>query len=192
MKRLNDDFGLANITFDLKGYRVIPHDRWANNQDDAQMRRTLRQGGYSTLNLYYVDAVKGTGFFSTVTGLCNYPREVALDAPSTYPRDGCLILSSQLGYRTSTHEIGHWLGLMHTFQDDCSGEGDYVDDTPPHDTPTELCFPWARTCDGGRSLELAKNYMNNLPSSCSTDFTPGQALRMRSMWNRLRRRNVST
>jgi hypothetical protein len=38
------------------------------------------------------------------------------------------------------HEVGHWLGLLHTFEgEDCTGLGDLVDDTPQQAVPTQGC-----------------------------------------------------
>lgn len=87
---------------------------------------------------------------------CRYLVSSALprwDITPTTPRnqyvnDGCNILSGTMpgswmtDYNfggTSVHEIGHWNGLMHPFQDEtCSANnwGDYIADTPQMDTST--------------------------------------------------------
>ncbi|MEM6642515.1 MAG: M43 family zinc metalloprotease [Bacteroidota bacterium] len=77
----------------------------------------------------------------------------------------------------ATHEVGHWLGLYHTFQRGCSGPGDYVPDTPPaSEEPISLgeCPLEVSTCGNRRNIE---NYMDYF-HGCKKMFTQGQVLRM--------------
>lgn len=75
---------------------------------------------------------------------------------------------------TFTHEVGHWLNLDHTFYLGCSGDGDYVADTPTTEGAAG-CGPGAYSCGHTTNGE---NYMD-YNSSCYKMFTEGQVDRMR-------------
>ncbi|CEJ93601.1 Putative Metalloprotease MEP1 [[Torrubiella] hemipterigena] len=61
--------------------------------------------------------------------------------------------------KTTTHEIGHWLGLYHTFEGGCDAENDLVDDTPATTGDDYTCSKKTDTCPGMPGLDPIYNYM---------------------------------
>ena len=102
----------------------------------------------------------------------------------TYGRDGSFPALDQ--GRILTHEIGHYLGLFHTFQgeifqdgcgnSDCYGSGDFICDTNPQQYPHYGCSLGTSSCG---SVDPIQNYMGYSDDLCKNNFTPEQILRMR-------------
>lgn len=92
--------------------------------------------------------------------------------------------------RTTTHEIGHWLGLIHTWGDTNCGD-DYCADTPQceNGNQTTNCGPVFSNCGGVRTRNMTENYLDYSPDSCMNVFTKNQAERMLAVIEKSPRRN---
>ncbi len=78
--------------------------------------------------------------------------------------------------RTTTHEIGHWLGLLHTWGDEECGT-DYCDDTPPAfaaNNATGECPDIYSECTGVQTRNMIENYMDYSADECMNIFTKCQ------------------
>lgn len=89
-----------------------------------------------------------------------------------------------------THEVGHWLGLHHTFRGGCNPilGGDLVQDTPVHTNGRNNRYVQNSPCNGtldtcpGAGVDPVTNMMSY--ADCGEELTPGQIIRVRNSWNR--------
>jgi Pregnancy-associated plasma protein-A len=96
---------------------------------------------------------------------------------------------------TLVHLVGHYAGLLHTFEaaagdcnESCAQTSDAVHDTPPHRWLYDedgQCVP-LDTCKAAPGMDPMTNYMNLEPDLCASEFTPGQVERMERMVRRYR------
>ena len=160
---MNSDYAPSGVSFVLKGVDYTVNPDWSENQDELAMKTALRIGDYKTLNVYFLTNLGGG-----LLGYSTFPDDFAPGTDDFY-YDGCTILStsvpggSETHYdegKTATHEIGHWLGLYHTLEGGCTGNGDYVSDTPAEASATSGCPTGRDSCTGKAGLDPITNFMD--------------------------------
>jgi hypothetical protein len=178
----------TGFTFTLAGITRTDNAAWfyANpgGVNEHSMKQTLKQGGDNALNWYSTTAGAYLGWaylpdITTKPGQ-TYLDGVVVDWESMKGTSRTYAGQYDQG-ETGTHEVGHWLNLEHTFYGGCSAKGDFVDDTPAEKTPTSGCPAGKDTCRAP-GLDPIHNYMDYSYDSCYTEFTAGQAQRMRDAW----------
>lgn len=129
------------------------------------------------MNIWVVDYYGGGSGWTTLPSTVNSSSAAKIDGiimrDEYMGRTGTSYASS----RVITHEVGHWLNLMHTYGGSFGSCGDdQVSDTPP--TPgNQSCSKSNARCTGG-ALENVENYMDY--TFCMKNFTEGQKTRMRA------------
>ncbi len=86
--------------------------------------------------------------------------------------------------RTSTHELGHWMNLLHPWGEKvgfCDSLGDLVDDTPPQAASNGLCTMGLDSCPVDGIPDMCNNFMDYPADALRVFFTAGQVERMRNM-----------
>jgi hypothetical protein len=154
---------------------------------ETAMKNALRTGTADDLNFY---TNSGGGYLGWATFPNEYTARPNMDGVVCYWAS--LPGSNYVPYNegdTGTHEVGHWLGLYHTFQGGCSTTNDGVADTPAERAPTFGC-PSGNldTCRKKNTpgLDPYENFMDYTDDPCMYKFSLGQADRTDSMWSTYR------
>jgi hypothetical protein len=154
---------------------------------ETNAKRALHVGGPRTLNVYVANIGGG------LLGWSSFPMT---SYGGQLYNDGVVVLDESMPTGTmkpynqgdtATHEVGHWLGLYHTFEGGCSGVGDLIGDTPFEATPAHHCAAAGRdSCKAKPGLDPVHNFMDYTEDFCMNQFTPGQVAWMSGSWQKMR------
>ncbi len=172
---LNAAYQAHGFQFQLQTVTRTNNSKWFTGcygSQETKMKNALAVNVASTLNIYSCKPGQG------ILGYAYLPETL----PETDKRHGVVLLYSSLPGGTAspynlgdtgTHEVGHYLGLDHTFAGGCNG-GDGVADTPAEASAAYGCPTGRDTCSAP-GLDPIYNFMDYTDDACMYEFTSGQA-----------------
>lgn len=171
--------------------------------EDLALKNLIRWNPHHYINIWVVREICSASAGCDVAGYAYLPDHHGSG------HDGIVVEARWLGNTEANstvliHEMGHYLGLRHTFEGGCSNnnclaEGDRVCDTRPDQTTAPMpCDGAANSCSTDVNLndpnnpfttdegEHFWNYMDYGDWDCYTEFTQGQSDRMEFFLNEVR------
>ena len=204
-KAIKDQLAVLNAAYAPRGFRFelapsVPGNpnpdytdnaAWFND-DEVAYKTALKEGSGDDLNIYTNNGggFLGYAYYPTVVGTAYNVLDGLVLAYGTLPGGQQPGISDIPGFiynlgDTAVHEVGHYLGLAHTFEGHCSTYNDGVADTPAEKSPDFYCTVGRNSCkDGNALLELdpIHNFMDYSDDLCLDEFSGGQAERMNVQW----------
>lgn len=172
-------------------------------QDDAALKRIGQWDPRSFINIWIVRSINSSTNGPGVAGYAYLPS-IHGSAADGIVLEAAFMNGDADNAKVLIHEMGHYLGLYHTFEggcknDDCTANGDRVCDTPPDGSVAAIaCGTATNTCTTdandhssnnpfrpvnmgglGDQPDMIRNYMDYGQSQCQDKFTEGQKQRMR-------------
>jgi hypothetical protein len=175
---LNQDFRGSGFSFYKKSVDRTKSDTWfamGYGGNEYYAKKKLAIDPANTLNFYTANlgmGLLGWAYLPWSFEESHYMHGVVVHYASL-PGGS---FTNYNGGQTGTHEIGHYLGLYHTFDGGCA-DGDYCADTPAEESPARGCPVGRDTCVSAGEDPI-HNYMDYSYDSCMYEFSADQGTRM--------------
>ncbi|MEO5890244.1 MAG: gliding motility-associated C-terminal domain-containing protein [Ferruginibacter sp.] len=165
--------------------------------EDARLKNLVQWDPARYINIWYINSMELEGSAEFVCGkwIRTYVAGYSTMPPGGDSLDGIVLIGLD---KLLVHEMGHYLGLYHTFEgrncanSDCTTDGDKVCDTPPDNSQGNSisCNDPENSCgtdtlsnysNGNFTTDVPDqiaNFMDYGNTACQNEFTQGQADRM--------------